>query len=155
MALTVSGIDHLMGTKTVLQSSRKTTRERDFLMRRLFDAFSWFDESLQHSMQISGVPGLSRSQSMVMVYLGEGVRRPAALARKLRVTRQAMHKTILDLEDKGYVQLVADPDDRRAKIVQLSPTGLQRHSKAKACLTELERELVARLGRATVAALTG
>lgn len=123
-------------------------------MRRLFDAFSWFDESLQQSMQVSGVPGLSRSQSMVMIYLGEGVRRPAALARKLRVTRQAMHKTIADLEAKGYVQLVPDPDDRRAKIVRLSSTGLQRHRQAQVCLTALEKELEARLGRRAVAALT-
>lgn len=135
------------------QTSRKTAGERDFLMRQLFDAFSWFDESLQTSMEESGVPGLSRSQSMVMVYLGEGVRRPAALARKLRVTRQAMHKTIADLESKGYVQLVPDPDDGRAKIVRLSRTGLQRHRKAEACLTALEKELDVRLGRRTVAGL--
>ncbi len=142
-----------MGKNVVSQSSRKTTRKQDFLMRHLFDAFSWFDESLQNSMQNSGVPGLSRSQSMVMIYLGEGVRRPAALARKLRVTRQAMHKTIADLEAKGYVQLVPDPDDRRAKIVRLSRTGLERHSKAQACLTGLEKELDTRLGRGTFAAL--
>lgn len=123
-------------------------------MRQLFDAYSWFDESLQHSMQVSGVPGLSRSQSMVMIYLGKGVRRPAALARKLRVTRQAMHKTINDLEANGYVQLVPDPDDRRAKIVRLSATGLQRHRKAQACLMALEKELRKRLGTKKVAALS-
>lgn len=122
-------------------------------MRLLFDAFSWFDESLQHSMQVSGVPGLSRSQSMVMIYLGEGIRRPAALARRLRVSRQAMHKTIADLEVKGYVRLAQDPDDRRAKIVRLSATGRQRHRKAQACLRQLEEELRSRVGQRTVGSL--
>lgn len=131
----------------------RTPGKREFLMRQLFDAFSWFDESLQQSMQVAGVPALSRSQSMVMVYLGEGIRRPSALARKMRVTRQAMHKTIADLQEKGYVQLVTDPDELRAKIVQLSPTGLQHHRKAIACLTALEKELDARLGRQTVTGL--
>lgn len=132
----------------------KSPARREFLMSQLFDAFSWFDESLQQSMQMAGVPALSRSQSMVMVYLGAGIRRPSVLARRMRVTRQAMHKTIADLQEKGYVQLVTDPDELRAKIVQLSPTGLQHHRKAIACLTALEKELDARLGRRTIDGLS-
>jgi hypothetical protein len=92
--------------------------EPDFLMRLLFDAYYWFDESLQRSMQAQNIPTLSRSQSMVMICLGEGIRRPSTLARKLRVSRQAMQKTLADLEAKGYLRLVPDPEDRRAKYAK-------------------------------------
>lgn len=136
------------------QSSTQGTPQKHYLMRLLLDAYSWFDESLQHSMQVSGVPVLSRSQSMVMVYIGEGVRRPSALARRLRVSRQAMHKSLGELEQKGFLQLVPDPADRRAKIVRLSPTGLKHHRKALACLNRLEEELEARIGPRMVAALS-
>ena len=62
---------------------------------------------------------------------GEGISRPSALARKLRVSRQAMQKTLADLEDKGYLKLVPDPDDRRAKHVRLSRTGKRRPEAAR------------------------
>jgi DNA-binding MarR family transcriptional regulator len=128
--------------------------EPDFLMRLLFDAYYWFDESLQRSMQAQNIPTLSRSQSMVMICLGEGIRRPSTLARKLRVSRQAMQKTLADLEAKGYLRLVPDPEDRRAKYVRLSRTGKQRQSNARDSLRKLEAELRDRVGSGTVDDLT-
>lgn len=128
--------------------------EPDFLMRLLFDAYYWFDESLQRSMQAQNIPPLSRSQSMVMICLVEGIHRPSALARKLRVSRQAMQKTLADLEEKGYLRLVPDPEDRRAKHVRLSKTGKLRQSNARDYLRTLEDELKARLGNRKIAALT-
>jgi DNA-binding MarR family transcriptional regulator len=128
--------------------------ESDFLMRLLFDAYYWFDESLQRSLQANNIPTLSRSQSMVMVCLEEGIRRPSALARKLRVSRQAMQKTLADMEGKGYLRLVSDPEDRRAKSVRLSKIGKQRQEMAKKCLRTMEGELRTRLGSAKINSLT-
>lgn len=128
--------------------------ESEFLMRLLFDAYYWFDESLQRSMQAQNIPPLSRSQSMVMICLVEGITRPSALARKLRVSRQAMQKTLADLEAKGYLRLEPDPEDRRAKHVRLSKIGIQRQNSARVYLRNLEEELRVRLGTRPVAALT-
>ena len=128
--------------------------ESEFLMRLLFDAYYWFDESLQRSMQAQNIPPLSRSQSMVMVCLVEGITRPSALARKLRVSRQAMQKTLADLEAKGYLRLEPDPEDRRAKHVRLSKTGRQRQTNARVYLRNLEQELRTRLGARAVTALS-
>jgi DNA-binding MarR family transcriptional regulator len=128
--------------------------ESEFLMRLLFDAYYWFDESLQRSMQAQNIPPLSRSQSMVMICLVEGITRPSALARKLRVSRQAMQKTLADLEAKGYLRLEPDPEDRRAKHVRLSKIGIQRQNSARVYLRNLEQELRTRLGARTVTALS-
>ncbi len=136
------------------ESSSATANESDYLMRLLFDAYYWFDESLQRSMQAHNIPTLSRSQSMVMICLEEGIRRPSALARKLRVSRQAMQKTLADMEAKGYLRLVSDPEDRRAKFVRLSKIGKQRQDIAKKCLRTMESELSTRLGAAKITALT-
>lgn len=126
----------------------------DFLMRMLFDGYYWFDEGLQRSMQAKNIPTLSRSQSMVMICLGEGIRRPSALARKMRVSRQAIQKTLADLEAKGYLTLVPDTQDRRAKSVRLSKIGKQRQVFARDTLQTMETELSARLGSSAVAALS-
>jgi len=57
-----------------------------------------------------------------------------------------MQKTLADLEDKGYLRLVPDPEDRRAKHVRLSRTGKQRQNNARDYLRILEAELRARVG---------
>ena len=129
--------------------------ESEFLMRLLFDAYYWFDESLQRSMQAQNIPPLSRSQSMVMICLVEGITRPSALARKLRVSRQAMQKTLADLEAKGYLRLEPDSEDRRAKHVRLSKIGMRRQNSARVYLRNLETELRDRVGSATIKSLTG
>ncbi len=136
------------------KSPSKPTEERDFMMRLLFDAYFWFDESLQRSMQAQDIPPLSRSQSMVMICLVEGISRPSVLARKLRVSRQAMQKNLADMEAKGYLRLDPDPEDRRAKHVRLSRTGKQRQKNARDALRSLEAELKSRIGARKVTALT-
>ena len=136
------------------QSQPPSSDESEILLRLLFDAYCWFDEGLQRAMQEQNIPTLSRSHSMIMICLGQGIRRPSDLARKLRVSRQAMQKSLADLEARGFLRLVPDPDDRRAKYVSLSKTGKQRQSSAMNCLETLENELRDRLGARSVAALT-
>ncbi len=136
------------------KSQATPDKEPDFLMGLLFDAFYWFDESLQSSIQAQNIPTLSRSQSMIMICLAQGIRRPSELARRLRVSRQAIQKTLSDLEAKGYLRLVDDPDDRRAKLVALSKIGRERQTNARDCLRTLENELRVRLGSGNVTAMT-
>lgn len=46
------------------------------------------------------------------------------LARAAGITKQAMALTVADLEKFGYLERAPDPADGRAKIVRLSPAGL-------------------------------
>jgi len=135
------------------KSPEQSANDNDFLMRLLFDGYYWFDEGLQRSMQAKNIPTLSRSQSMVMICLGEGIRRPSALARKMRVSRQAIQKTLADLESKGYLKLVPDLEDKRAKSVRLSKIGKQRQLAARDILRDMEDELKTRLGSGKLGAL--
>jgi DNA-binding MarR family transcriptional regulator len=65
-----------------------------------------------------------------------------------------MQKTLADLENKGYLRLEPDPEDRRAKHVRLSKIGIQRQNSARVYLRNLEQELRTRLGARTVTALS-
>lgn len=136
------------------QSQPPAIDKPELLMRLLFDAYYWFDESLQRAMKAQNIPTLSRSHSMIMICLGQGIRRPSDLARKLRVSRQAMQKSLADLEAQGFLRLVPDPDDGRAKTVRLSHIGRQRQDSARDCLRNLEAELRKRVGKRNVTAMT-
>jgi DNA-binding MarR family transcriptional regulator len=63
------------------------------------------------------------------------------LAARARMTKQGMMLLVDDLEARGFVRRVADPDDARAKIVRLTTKG-------RTYVAESRRALVAIEGRA-------
>lgn len=123
------------------------------LAQMLMRAFLWVDEGLQNRLQSRGWPHLSRAQSLVFVNIGEGVLRPSDIAQKMGVTRQAVHQTINELVQSGFVSLENDPNDKRAKIVSFTEVGFNLASDALKSLREVEAELAARLGEQLVAQL--
>ena len=122
-------------------------RSSDFLMRGLLHAYYWTDESLQNLLRAEGWPTLPRTQSMIMVNVADGCTRPSELARRLGITRQAIQQTIAEMESMGLVQLSSDPDDARAKIVELSPKGASIQRAALRAIRALDSELERRLGK--------
>ncbi|MBN8840328.1 MAG: winged helix-turn-helix transcriptional regulator [Sphingomonadales bacterium] len=117
------------------------------LIIHLFQRFCWLDEGLQARVHQRGWPDISRPQSMVMINIVSGVTRPSDIARRLGVTRQAIHTTIAQMIDKGVVTLEDDPDDARHKRLALTVFGERMRNDAQAAMTELTGELAARLGQ--------
>lgn len=113
----------------------------------LLRAFYWMDESLQRNVQARGGPKVTHSQSMVILTIGEGIGRPSAIAERLGVSRQAVHQSLRELGKLNLVELVADPEDGRAKIARLSKRGLPTQVIARQVLIELEDELEQRIGK--------
>jgi DNA-binding MarR family transcriptional regulator len=82
-----------------------------------------------------------------------GVWAPARLARAFQVTKGAMTNTLQRLEAEGYVKIVDDPEDGRAKHVTITPKGLKARDAALARLTPLLKELTQTVGVETFKAL--
>ena len=116
-------------------------------------AFYWADEGLQHYLQAQGWPEITRAQSLVFVNIGEGITRPSEIAAKVGVTRQAIHQTINELVQAGFVTLEPDPNDRRAKVLRFTEQGAKIGVDALKGLQEVEKLLAARMGEQAVAAL--
>lgn len=118
-------------------------------------AFYWADEGLQNYLQGKGWPEITRAQSLVFVNIGEGITRPSEIAAKVGVTRQAIHQTINELSDAGFVTLEPDPKDRRAKVLRFTEKGAKIGMDAVQGLQEVENLLSQRIGPEAVAALRG
>lgn len=124
-----------------------------FLMRGLLHAYYWADESLQNLLHEGGWPTLPPTQSMIMVNVADGVTRPAELARRLGVSRQAIQQTLAEMESIGLLQLAPDPVDARAKVVQFSPRGASIQRAAFRAIRMVDQELERRLGARDFAVL--
>ncbi|MCG8314969.1 MAG: MarR family winged helix-turn-helix transcriptional regulator [Pseudomonadales bacterium] len=125
------------------------------LAQLLMRAFYWADEGLQNHLQSKGWPAITRAQSLIFVNIGEGVTRPSEIASRVGVTRQAIHQTINELIDEGFVVLEPDPSDRRAKVVRYTKLGEKIGLDAIQGLQRVEKALAEKIGAETVKALRG
>jgi DNA-binding MarR family transcriptional regulator len=87
--------------------------------------------------------GLSRTQFRLLLQLGnEGGQRLTTLSERLLLNKSTITRVVDQLEDAGLVQRAADPGDRRAQRVILTPEGkTQRQQAASDHLESLERRM--------------
>lgn len=63
------------------------------------------------------------------------------------ITKQAVGKSLLTLEERGYVARKPDGDDKRARIIAFTPTGEDLIAKAIAVIQGIERRYGRLVGR--------
>lgn len=85
---------------------------------------------LVNELAKSGYPQIRPAHSRVFEYLGPGGERVTSLAIQAQMTHPAMSELVADLEAMGFVHRRPDPEDGRARIVELTASGrrLQRHA---------------------------
>lgn len=122
-------------------------------MRTLVHAYYWFDDGLQAHMQREAGFSLPRAQSMIMVCVSEGVTSPVEIARRLKVSKQAIRQALRPMIEDGLVTVGPDPDNGRQRLVQVTERGQAARDIARRGLASMERELARRIGRARLEAL--
>ncbi|OYW80892.1 MAG: MarR family transcriptional regulator [Asticcacaulis sp. 32-58-5] len=70
-----------------------------------------------------GFPDIRPAHSSLFRYIRPEGSRVIDLAERAQITKQSMAYLVNDLESMGYVRVVPDPDDRRAKRVVLTDRG--------------------------------
>jgi DNA-binding MarR family transcriptional regulator len=75
------------------------------------------------------------------------------LAERSGLTKQAVGEAVAELERKGYLERVPDPEDGRAKIIQLTRRGVDAALTGRRLFAEIENEWAERYGEERVASL--
>ena len=75
------------------------------------------------------------------------------LADRAMMTKQTVGEVVSDLEKRGYVERLPDPEDGRAKIIRLTTKGREVYLTGWRLNKELEEEWAGRFGEDRVVAL--
>ena len=149
-----------MARQTEKAKSKKGTgpKQKEYalsraLPRTLLHAFYWMDDGLQAHMRKNKGFSLPRSQSIMMVLIGDGVNQQSEIAKLLGISKQAVSQAIKELITKDLVHLQPDPNNGRQKIVTFTPQGRKMRDVAQNAIDELESVLSMRIGKKRLAAL--
>ena len=91
-------------------------------------------------------PGLRARHYRLLSFLPPEGQRLSRMATASGLTKQALAQTLGPLEAGGYVEVVPDPHDRRARIVRLTDRGRSVNAAVRERLAEVEQEWADQVG---------
>jgi DNA-binding MarR family transcriptional regulator len=110
-----------------------------------------FSDAVMAALATAGFDDLRFSHGFVIQHLVDEPRTIGALAERMEVTQQGASKVVAELEELGYVERVADPDDARVRHVQLSARGREAVTATRKARERLGRKLAGKCGEVATA----
>jgi DNA-binding MarR family transcriptional regulator len=123
------------------------------MIRLLATAMDDFSAELFERVETAGYGDLRPGHGCVFGNIDPHGSRLTDLAERARMTKQSVGEVASDLEARGYVERVPDPNDGRAKIIRLTKRGREAQTIGQALIDDLERDWGERFGADRVAAL--
>lgn len=111
----------------------------------LFVAHRAMEQRVLERIQAAGHP-VTQAQGRVAARIGPDGTRLTELAAAALVTKQTAGFLVDQLERAGYVERVPDPRDARARLVRMTPRGLEVVALAREVEAEIRAEWEAHLG---------
>lgn len=130
----------------------RATREQ-LLLRLLFRTTQTMNGEMADRIRGRGYADFQPSFTALLANLDTEGTRVGALARRMRTSRQAASQLLQALEERGYVERVADPGDRRAVIARHTATGRRLLLNAIEVMLGIEDEYAVILGKDGLARL--
>jgi DNA-binding MarR family transcriptional regulator len=90
----------------------------------LFGGFRSIIDELHAELARRGHPDLRPAHGFALQAIGPYGATATEAGRRLGISKQAAGKTIERLEELGYVQRAGDDQDRRRKLVRITPRGV-------------------------------
>lgn len=124
----------------------------DNLLRHLMDVSESLNRRLLELCAENGHGDLKMSFAVVMTHAGLDDARLSDIAVKNGLSKQAVSQTARELANLGYIRLLPDPDDARARIITLTPRGRALIAESVRSIETIRAELAARMGQEAFAA---
>jgi DNA-binding MarR family transcriptional regulator len=109
-------------------------------------AYQSFVDELRAALAGRGFTDLGPAYGYVFRALGAESLQAAQLAERLGMSHQGAAKIVAEMEQRGYVERLPDPDDHRAKQLRLTARGRAALTAARRFHATYERRLRRRAG---------
>lgn len=117
------------------------------LARLLLEAHRALGAEFVAYLQERGYPDARPAHAAVAINIDRrSGTRLTELARRARISKQGMMLLVDDLEERGYVRRVRDPEDGRAKVVRLTARGRRYVAETRRAVQALEGRARRELG---------
>lgn len=115
---------------------------------RLWRLSRLWKQEFDAAMRARGYPWMAEARGGVVGHLRPGGRSQVALATALGISKQAVQQHVDELAAEGVVRRIADPGDRRGKLVVLTAKGAQALAEGNDEKRRIERRYRETLGDA-------
>lgn len=110
-------------------------------------------ERIDQGLRERGYDDLRPAHFVIFQQLPPGGLNITELAERAQITKQSMGALVGYVESRGYLELVTDPNDRRARLVRLTPKGRQLEQAARQIVAQTEAEWAEWIGSQRMQAL--
>lgn len=124
-----------------------------YLRSLLLNRSEWMEERVLRGAKRNGYARVTPAMNRLFAHMGHRPVSLSELARRLTVSRQAVHQLAREAERLGLVEFVASPHDARVRLLQFSAEGRAMSASAAEELRSIEDELREGLGEEDFAAL--
>jgi DNA-binding MarR family transcriptional regulator len=110
--------------------------------------FAWekVRERIYTGVRQDGFDDLNPAHLALFRYEGLEGKRPSQLTEQMQITKQSIHDLLRHLETCGYIEFRTDPNDKRARLINLTARGRKLGAAVQKYADAAELELEAKLG---------
>lgn len=112
----------------------------------LRNRLEWIEERLMQNAEKNGYGTISPATARLYRYLSAHPMPMPELAKRLNVSRQAVHQLVTEGVNAGFLELCESNSDKRIKMVKFSPKGQKMACVARVELDQIEHTLKTHLG---------
>lgn len=106
----------------------------------------WVEDRLMKNAEKNGYGYVTPSMARLYSYLGSAPVPMSELARRLKISRQAVHQLVTEGINANFLEVIDSPEDKRIKLVKFSTNGKEMSDIALAEINKAELELAEHLG---------
>lgn len=122
------------------------SKHSPYLRQLLLHRFHWMEDRLYANAERNGYGDITPAMSRLLAHLAGKPMGLSELARRLAVSRQAVHKLALEGARLGYVEFIDSDTDARVKLLQFTDKGREMSESAERELRLIETELEHHIG---------
>ena len=116
------------------------------LQQLLISRTEWFSRGIMNHVRREHAY-ITPAQSRLLMHMAGRPASMSELARRLAISRQAVHKTVAELVRRGILEVRTDPERRNQRLVVYTAKGKQVNRSGVRIIESIEQRIAKRLGR--------